>query len=336
MASLPGLDLAAVSAWLDGERPGLRAGDLTGEVIAGGRSNLTYRVTDGDHVWAVRRPPLAHVLPTAHDMAREFRVISALAPTDVAVPGTVALCTDPDVVGAPFYVMEFADGILFDSPERAAALDAAGARRCGERLVDTLVRLHAVDPATVGLADFGRPEGFTARQLKRWKQQWDASVTRELPVVDDVVAALGERLPTRGDGTIVHGDYRLTNVLMTPDASRVTAVLDWEMASLGDPLMDVGLLVVYHRMAAEPNDLMPVMSAQAGFLTGDELAALYGERSGRAVDPWYVAFGYFKLAVISEGIHARYLQGKTVGEGFERVGERVPGLLHDALKELTV
>ncbi len=334
MASLPGLDLSAVATWLDGERPGLRAGELHGEVIAGGKSNLTYRVTDGEHVWAVRRPPLAHVLPTAHDMAREYRVITALAPTDVAVPGTVALCTDPEVVGAPFYVMEFADGILFDTPERTEALDHAGARRCGERLVDTLVRLHAVDPASVGLADFGRPEGFTARQLKRWKQQWDASVTRELPVVDDVVAGLSARLPTHGDGTVVHGDYRLTNVLMTPDAERVTAVLDWEMASLGDPLMDVGLLVVYHRMAAGPNDLMPVMDAAAGFLSGDELAALYGERSGRTVDPWYVAFGYFKLAVISEGIHARFLQGKTVGEGFAHMGERVGPLLHSALEEL--
>jgi aminoglycoside phosphotransferase (APT) family kinase protein len=159
-------------------------------------------------------------------------------------------------------------------------------------------------------------------------------VTRELPVVDDVVAGLAERLPTGGDGTIVHGDYRLTNVLMTPDADRVTAVLDWEMASLGDPLMDVGLLVVYHRMAATPNDLMPVMRPEAGFLTGDDLAALYAERSGRAVDPWYVAFGYFKLAVISEGIHARFLQGKTVGEGFAHMGERVPPLLHSALEEL--
>ncbi|MHA3704973.1 phosphotransferase family protein [Jatrophihabitans sp. YIM 134969] len=335
MASLPGLDLDAVAAWLDTERPGLRAGELSGAVIAGGKSNLTYRVTDGEHVWAVRRPPLAHVLPTAHDMAREYRVITALAPTDVAVPGTVALCTDVEVVGAPFYVMEFAEGVLFDIPARTEALDRAGAHRCGERLVDMLVRLHAVDPAAVGLADFGRPEGFAARQLKRWKQQWDASVTRELPVVDDVVARLAERLPTGGDGTIVHGDYRLTNVLMTPDAERVTAVLDWEMASLGDPLMDVGLLVVYHRMAAGPNELMPVMRSEDGFLTGDELAALYGERSGRVVDPWYVAFGYFKLAVISEGIHARFLQGKTVGEGFAHMGERVPPLLHSALEELS-
>lgn len=334
MPSLPGLDLQAVAAWLDRERPGLRAGELTGEVIAGGRSNLTYRVSDGEHVWAVRRPPLAHVLPTAHDMAREYRVISALAPTAVPVPQTVALCTDVDVVGAPFYVMAFAPGVLFDTQERADSLDAAGARRCGERLVDTLVDLHAVDPDAVGLGDFGRPAGFTGRQLARWKQQWDASVTRELPVVDEVVAALGARVPERDEATVVHGDYRLTNVLMTPDAARVTAVLDWEMATLGDPLMDVGLLVIYHRMAAGPNDLMPMMRPEHGFLGGDELAAYYAERSGRRVDPWYVAFGYFKLAVISEGIHARYLQGKTVGEGFGALGERVPRLLHDALEEL--
>lgn len=334
MAPLPGLDLDAVTRWLDTEHPGLRRGELTGELIVGGKSNLTYRVTDGEQVWAVRRPPLAHVLPTAHDMAREFRVISALAPTDVPVPGAVALCSDPDVVGAPFYVMEFAPGVLFDRPEYTEALDRDGARRLGERLVDTLVTLHAVDPEAVGLADFGRPAGFTGRQLARWKRQWDASATRELPEVDAVVAALAARVPADGDATVVHGDYRLTNVLLTPDADRVTAVLDWEMAALGDPLMDVGLLVVYHRWAEGPNLLMPVMNGERGFLTGDELATLYSERSGRPLDPWYVAFGYFKLAVISEGIHARFLQGKTVGEGFDRMGERVPQLVQDALEEL--
>lgn len=334
MASLPGLDLPAVEQWLDGARPGLRAGPLQAELVAGGRSNLTYRITDGHQVWALRRPPLAHVLPTAHDMRREYRVISGLAGTTVPVPQTVALCEDSSVIGAPFYLMAFVEGVLFDRAERVSALDATGARRVDELLVAALVQLHQVDPVAAGLADFGRPDGFLGRQLRRWKAQWDASVTRELPAMDDVVTALAAGLPTSGAPGIVHGDYRLTNVLFAEDLSRVSAVLDWEMATLGDPLADVGMLVVYHRLAAGRDDLMPLMRPEQGFLTGDQLAARYCELSHRRLHPWYVAFGYFKLAVIAEGIRARFLQGQTVGAGFERVGDNVPELLHSALQEL--
>src|SRR3954464_5352776 len=189
-AQLPGVDLAALTSWLDSARPGLRRGELTGKVIAGGKSNLTYRITDGTPTWALRRPPLAHVLPTAHDMVREFRVISALAGTTVPVAPAVALCEDTGVLGAPFYLMAFVDGVVLDQPARLRELAPADARRSCELLMDTLVDLHEVDPAAVGLADFGRPEGFLARQVKRWHQQWQASETRPL----DEPAAPVERL----------------------------------------------------------------------------------------------------------------------------------------------
>lgn len=172
MTALPGVDFDALTRWLDSEQPGLRRGELSGEVIAGGKSNLTYRLTDGSSTWALRRPPLAHVLPTAHDMAREFRVISALAGTHVPVAHAIASCADPAVLGAPFYLMEFIDGVVLDRPAVLAGVDAATAQAVSDRLVDTLVELHAVDPAAVGLADFGRPDGFLARQLARWHKQW--------------------------------------------------------------------------------------------------------------------------------------------------------------------
>lgn len=329
MSALPGLDLGALAAWLDATRPGLRRGELTGSVIAGGRSNLTYRVSDGASRWALRRPPLAHVLPTAHDMAREYRVISALRDTAVPVPRTIALCADDVVLGAPFYLMQFVDGVVFDRPETLDVLDVPAAGRACGQLVDTLVALHAVDPAVVGLAEFGRPEGFLARQVARWHRQWAASETRPLPVLAEVVDALTASLPHQAPPALVHGDYRLSNVLFRPDLTGIAAVVDWEMATLGDPLTDVGLLAVYHRLDAEGDLIMPRMSAAQGFLPADELLARYAAGSGRnlADAAWYIGFGYFKLAVVAEGIHHRYLQGKTVGAGFEHFGPAVPYLL---------
>jgi aminoglycoside phosphotransferase (APT) family kinase protein len=333
MTDLPGVDLPALTAWLDAERPGLRQGELTGEVIAGGKSNLTYRITDGANTWALRRPPLAHVLPTAHDMAREYRVISALVPTDVPVPETVALCTDTDVLGATFYLMSFVDGVVLDRPSAVARLTPALAAQSCELLVDTLVRLHAIEPGTVGLADFGRPEGFLARNLKRWSQQWQANETEPRAVLPELLARLGGTIPEQSPAGIVHGDYRLTNVMYAPPLDSIAAVVDWEMATLGDPLTDLGLLVVYQTLSATDDFVMPRMSPGDGFLTAGEMVARYGERSGRDLADldWYIGFGYFKLAVIAEGIHHRYLQGKTVGEGFAHFGPAVPKLLDTAL-----
>ena len=333
MHGLPGVDFAALTNWLDSEHPGLRAGPVTGELITGGKSNLTYRITDGASVWALRRPPLAHVLPSAHDMSREFRVISALGGTDVPVPRAIALCQDREVLGAPFYLMSFVDGVVFDQAERLAALTPELAERASEELVDTLLELHSIDPASVGLADFGRPDGYLARQVKRWHAQWQASETARRPELDELVERLTATMPAQGAPAIVHGDYRLTNVIYRPDVSGIAAVVDWEMATLGDPLADVGLLAVYHRLAAVSDGVMPAMSPANGFLSAEQMAARYADAAGRDLSQldWYIAFGYYKLAVISEGIHYRYLQGKTVGEGFSQMGDRVPQLLDTAL-----
>ncbi|MDT4937924.1 MAG: hypothetical protein QOG80_1595 [Pseudonocardiales bacterium] len=336
MPDLPGLDLDVLARWLDREHPGLRQGALEGSVIAGGKSNLTYRVTDGASTWALRRPPLAHVLPTAHDMVREFRVVSALADTRVPVARAVALCADAEVLGAPFYLMSFVDGVVLDRPEVVRRLDPPGARQACEQLVDTLVELHSLDPEAVGLADFGRPEGFLARQVSRWHAQWQASETEVRPGLAPVVERLTATIPEPSAPAIVHGDYRLSNVMYRPDFSDIAAVVDWEMATLGDPLTDVGLLVVYQTLATTSDFVLPRMRPGDGFLSADELVARYAASTPRELSQlaWYVSFGYFKLAVVAEGIHARYLQGKTVGAGFDHFGAAVPGLLDAALAQL--
>ncbi len=333
---LPGVDLGRLTAWLDDAKPGLRAGELRGEVVAGGKSNLTYRITDGTTTWALRRPPLAHVLPTAHDMVREFRVVNALAPTDVAVPTAIALCDDTDVLGAPFYLMGFVDGVVLDKPDVLAALSTEDAGRSCRLLVDSLVALHDVDPASVGLEDFGRPDGFLERQVRRWHKQWQASETRPLEVLGQVVERLAATVPEQSPSGIVHGDYRLTNVMFDHDIARIAAVVDWEMATLGDPLTDVGLLVVYQDLSATQALVMPEMTPERGFLTSDAMVERYAAASSRDLGrfDWYVGLGYFKLAVVAEGIHHRYLAGKTVGEGFDHFGPAVPSLLELALERL--
>src|ERR1044072_8990403 len=229
----PGLDLTRLRAHLDRERPGLVGGPLSAELIEGGGSNLTYAVTDGASRWVVRRPPLGHVLATAHDMRREHRVISALHPTSVPVPEPVLLCEDEAVAGAPFYVMEFVEGTPYRTAEQLAAIGPERTRGVVLSLVDTLVALHSVDPAEVGLGDFGRPEGFLERQLRRWGKQLDASRSRDLPGIDELHTRLAKALPTSPAPTVVHGDYRLDNVLVGAD-DRIKAIIDWEMSKLED------------------------------------------------------------------------------------------------------
>ena len=225
---------------------------LTFERISGGRSNLTYGVNDaGGHRWALRRPPLGKRLASAHDMAREHRIIAALQSTDVPVPPVAGLCEDDSVNGAPFYVMEFVDGpVLRSKAEAEAGFDDAERRAIGERVVDTLVAIHAIDPDQVGLGQLGRKQDYVARQLRRWHEQWEKSKTSELPMVDDVHRRLSERIPEQGPATIVHGDYRLDNMILSPDGE-VAAVVDWELCTLGDPLADVGLLLVYWSEAGD-------------------------------------------------------------------------------------
>lgn len=248
----PGLDPERLRAYLERELPGLVQGPLVGELIEGGRSNLTYAVSDGTGRWVVRRPPLGHVLATAHDMRREHRVISALHRTAaVPVPGALLLCEDESVLGAPFYVMEFVEGTPYRTAAQLTEIGPDRTRKVVLGLADTLVQLHAVDPETAGLADFGRPDGFLERQLRRWGKQLEASRNRELPGIDALRSGLAAALPASPAATVVHGDYRLDNVLIGADDT-VAAVLDWEMSTLGDPLTDLGLLVMYSEQEPVP------------------------------------------------------------------------------------
>jgi aminoglycoside phosphotransferase (APT) family kinase protein len=324
----PGLDLDRLRGLLDQERPGLVHGPLTGKLIEGGRSNLTYSVSDGTSRWVVRRPPLGHVLATAHDMKREYRVINALHPTNVPVPRPILLCENPDngaALDSPFYVMEFVEGTPYRTADQLAPLGPQRTRDAVLSLVDTLVELHAVDPAEVGLADFGRPEGFLDRQLRRWGKQLDASRSRDLAGIDELHAALGRALPSSPAPAVVHGDYRLDNVLIGSD-DRIKAILDWEMSTLGDPLTDLGLLVMYSVPLELPGSPISTTASAPGHPSPAELVERYAARSGRDVSAvsWYTAFAWFKLAVILEGIHYRYTLGQTVGRGFDRIGELVP------------
>ena len=332
----PGLPLEALRAFLDREAPGLLDGPLTGRVIAGGKSNLTYVVGDGRRTVVVRRPPLGHVLATAHDMVREHRVITALRDTPVPVPQTYAVCPGDDVIGAPFYVMEYVAGTPYRFAFELEPLGPERTRRVSERMVDTLVSLHAVDPDAVGLGDFGRPEGFLERQVRRWKQQLDASRSRELPGIDTLHARLEASVPVSGPPAIVHGDFRLDNVLVD-DADRVTAVLDWEMATLGDPLTDVALLEAYQSLGAMLRvNVVSNASTAPGFLSDEEALERYGRASGRDLSSlsFHLGLAFFKLAVILEGIHFRYTKGQTVGEGFERIGEASAPLVAAGLAAL--
>ncbi|MEU9643119.1 phosphotransferase family protein [Streptomyces sp. NPDC048188] len=332
----PGLDLDRLRVLLDRERPGLVTGPLSGRLIEGGRSNLTYAVSDGAARWVVRRPPLGHVLATAHDMRREHRVISALHPTDVPVPRPVLLCEDDEVLGAPFYVMEFVEGTPYRTAEQLAPLGPERTRAAVLNLVDTLVGLHAVDPVEVGLANFGRPEGFLDRQLRRWAKQLDASRNRDLAGIDELHATLGRELPRSPAPTVVHGDYRLDNVLIGGEGDEIRAILDWEMSTLGDPLTDLGLLVMYSSPLGMPDSPVSTTAQAPGHPAPAELIERYAARSGRDVSTvaWYTAFAWFKLAVILEGIHYRYTLGQTVGRGFDRIGDLVPVFIEHGLTTL--
>jgi aminoglycoside phosphotransferase (APT) family kinase protein len=332
----PGLPLEPLTSFLEQAAPDLLDGPLEAELITGGKSNLTYAVTDGWRSVIVRRPPLGHVLATAHDMGREHRVMSALARTAVPVPQMYAACPDPDVIGAPFYVMEHVPGMPYRLAAELGRLGTERVRGISERMVDTLVALHAVVPDEVGLGDFGRPQGFLGRQVRRWKQQLDASRSRDVPGIDELHAALAGAEPTEGSPGIVHGDFRLDNLLVD-DADAVRAVLDWEMATLGDPLTDVALLHAYLTMPTMVDSrAVSDASLAPGFLTPDDVLARYGKASGRDLSDlaFHLGLAYFKLAVILEGIHYRYTQGQTVGAGFEAIGDAVAPLVAQGLRSI--
>ena len=306
----PGVDPVRLGGWLAEHVPGANPA-VTVEQLSGGSSNLTFRVRDGHHDWVLRRPPLSHVAATANDMRREYTAQEGLGRSDVPVPRMVAFCADESVIGAQFYVMDRLEGVVFNSAADVAHLDEAQSLAASFELMDTLARLHAVDPAAVGLQDLGRPEGFVARQVGRWTKQWATSKQRELPEIDEVARRLAAAVPPEGPPSVVHGDYGFNNTMFRrDDPARLLAVLDWEMSTLGDGLTDVGMVAVYWTEVGEllwRNRTPQPHRANAGFPSVDVLLERYATTSGRdlgAID-FYRALATFKLACITEGAHAR-------------------------------
>jgi aminoglycoside phosphotransferase (APT) family kinase protein len=320
-----------LEAWLDDR--GLGRGPLAATRIGAGHSNATFLLERGAQRMVLRRAPRPPLPPSAHDMLREARVLAALGGR-ARVPRVLAVCRDEGVLGVPFYVMEELHGHVV-TDELPAALGSAGARRsAGHDLVDALVELHAVDIESAGLTGFGRPDGYLERQVGRFAALWEHNATRELPLVGELAAWLGSALPPSGDACVVHGDYRLGNVMLDRAQPRVLALLDWELATLGDPLADLGYLVATYTDATSPPtvlDLSPVTSSD-GFPSRAELVERYGERSGRGVGAlaWYEVLALWKAAVFCEGLYGRYLHGETADPWTGSLDEGVPGLLRAA------
>jgi aminoglycoside phosphotransferase (APT) family kinase protein len=307
-----GIDLTAFARWSDGRLPQFRA-PFSAALIVGGQSNITAHMTDADgKEFVLRRPPLHGVLPTAHDMGREHRIIAALGPTPVPVPEALAFCDDADVIGAPFYVMSYVAGIVLNDLDTAEAeLDVGARAHSGESLVDALVELHAVDIDAVGLGDLARRDELVRRQLKRWYTQFEASKSREVPAVDRAHEILAARIPEQTESTVVHGDFRLGNCVVDPQGE-ILAVLDWEICTLGDPRADVGYVLATWAEPGDPlraDDHNPTLAP--GFATRTSLLERYADGSGRDVAdiPYFVAFSFWRLACILEGVLSRSVSG---------------------------
>jgi aminoglycoside phosphotransferase (APT) family kinase protein len=333
--ALDGLDIPALERFLAQHVPGF-SGRLSARLLPGGRSNLTFVLTDGTRRWVLRRPPLGELTPSAHDMGREYRVVAALAGSGVPVARAVALA-GPGVLDVPFSVVEHVDGRVIRTTGQLHALAPADIARCAHALVDVLARLHQVEPAAVGLAGFGQPGGYLARQVRRWHSQWRLVQTRPLEDIGTLHARLAEACPAESGASVVHGDYRIDNTILDyEDPAVIRAVVDWEMATLGDPLADLALHLVY----ADPA-FAPVLAGAAS--TSDrlppaaDLAQRYASASGRELAhlEFYLGLGYFKIAVIAEGIHARHQRGMTRGTGFDHVGDAVAPLAAAGLRALS-
>jgi aminoglycoside phosphotransferase (APT) family kinase protein len=303
-----GIDLPRVTDWIAAHVTGV-VPPFTARFISGGRSNLTYQLVDAaGRAIVLRRPPLGHVLQSAHDMGREHRIIDALRDTDVPVANALGLCEDGTVNGAPFYLMDYVAGAVLATRDDAEAYPAASRRPAADDLIDVMGRLHAVDPDAVGLGTLGRKEGYIARQLKRWHAQFTQSKTRELPLLDEVHDRLQARMPPQRWTGIVHGDFRLGNMILSPDGT-LRAVLDWELATLGDTLADLGWLLSGWVEAGEPTrGPFPPPTTAVGFPTRAELAERYSRVTGRDLSdlPYYLAFARWRGACISEGVLNRY------------------------------
>jgi aminoglycoside phosphotransferase (APT) family kinase protein len=333
---LPGLNVRALQDWLLLNQPELvGAVPLSASLIAGGRSNLTYAIRGAAEPLVLRRPPLGHVQSTAHDMAREFRVISALRGSRVPVPRAVRYVDDASAgVDGPFYLMERVKGRPIVTREANAPYSPSQLRELSLDLARTLAHLHSIEPESVGLGDFGRPDGFLVRQVERWGKQYDGSRNRALPELDALQSELHAGIPETRRSSILHGDYRLDNALVRDIAGtpQLSAILDWEMATLGDSLTDLGLLGLYWNINSLDSELQGAMPSAvdipAGYPTFEELVDEYSETAGVTVPelPWYLGLAAFKLAVILEGIHFRFQAGQTVGPGFDQIGELVTPL----------
>lgn len=315
------------------------SGDLTIELISGGRSNLTYVVSDDAHRWVARRPPLAGLTPSAHDMEREWAVTSALVGTGVPVATPVTIDRTGEYIGAPCTVVDFVDGQVVRTVDDLAEWSDDEVTANFEALVATLAALHAVDYEAVGLADFGRPEGFAARQAKLWTRQWGLVKTRDLPDVERLAALLAERVPAQARSTIVHGDYRVDNTIVAPgEPGRVAAVVDWEMSALGDPLTDVALMGVYREpVFAEVMGFAPAWTSER-YPTAEQMAQRYAEVAGVDLGDWgfYVGLANLKLGVIAEGItHRALLGGSSGAEGAERAAEATGAFIAAGLAALS-
>ena len=315
----PGEELAAapLAAYLAQHLDGF-SGPLTIEQFAGGHSNLTYLLKTGAAEYVLRRAPLGPVPPKAHDMAREFKVLAAVAPVFPQAPKVLHCCTDNSVLGATFYLMERRRGRNF----REAGQITHDGCAMSEAVVDTLVDLHAIDLARHHLLDLGKPAGFLTRQVHGWTQRWQAARTEPVPTLDAVVDFLNRTIPPEGPPTLVHNDYKLDNLLFAPDQPNVEAVLDWEMTTIGDPLVDLGMSLAYWQVGGAHGLSAP---GPTGWLTSEQFAQRYGERTGRDLRhlPWHETLGLMKIAVILQQIYFRYVRGQTQDERFARFGESV-------------
>jgi aminoglycoside phosphotransferase (APT) family kinase protein len=312
------------------------------EQFPGGHSNLTYLVRLGSQEFVLRRPPFGPVAPTAHDMPREYRLLAAIHPVFPLAPRPYLLCEDEAIIGAPFYLMERRRGIVIrrELPEELSS-DLVLRRRISEAMVDTLVQLHSIDIYSTGLERIGKPIGFVTRQVRGWSERWQRAKTSEAPEIDSVIQWLNSRIPPEPDpksnsATVVHNDFKLDNVMLdTADPSRIVAVLDWEMCTVGDPLVDLGILLCYWPQKDDPparREAISPVTTEAGWMTRAEVVERYAQKTGRDVSNivFYEVFALFKVAVVLEQIYFRYVRGQTRDERFKDFGQRVRGLARAA------
>jgi aminoglycoside phosphotransferase (APT) family kinase protein len=330
------LPVAALEAYLRNHLPDL-SGPLVVEQFARGFSNLTYLLRFGDREMVLRRPPFGNTVKSAHDMGREYRVLSKLWAVYPPAPRPLLFCDDPGVMDAPFYVMERHRGIILRQQlPPGLTIDAPTARRLSTALIDALADLHALDYNAAGFGDLGRPDGYVARQVSGWIERYAKAKTDDLPAMDRVARWLAERLPRESPPSMIHNDFKYDNLVLDPgDPTRIVAVLDWEMATVGDPLMDLGTTLGYWVEADDPPGLRRNATgptALRGSLTRRELVDRYAERTGRDVADavFYYAFGLYKIAVIVQQIYARYVRGHTRDARFARLNELVAVLADQA------